>query len=121
MPAANRRTIRTNKSSCLEPALEDKEQEAEAQREAEEKKKEFQELKTQQEYNSKQLQMVIDTLGELISKSKALDFKDIKWPLLQVVDYYEDNKGSGVGISAAKDILKRWREKDRGNTTKNTL
>jgi integrase len=101
--------------------LEDKEQEAEAQREAEEKKKEFQELKTQQEYNSKQLQMVIDTLGELISKSNALDFKDIKWPLLQVVDYYEDNKGSGVGVSAAKDILKKWREKDRGNTTKNTL
>jgi hypothetical protein len=70
--------------------------------EAEGKKKEFELLKAQQEYNSKQLQTVIETLGELIAKSNALDFKDIKWPLLEVDDYYFWNKGGPfVGGSEA--------------------
>jgi hypothetical protein len=93
----------------------------EAVKSADEKEKELQELKLQQENNSKDLQRVIGLLGELISKSNALDFKDIKWPLLQVVDYYEDNRGPGAGVSEAKDILNRWREERRGNNTKNTI
>jgi hypothetical protein len=74
----------------------------------------------QQEYNSKQLEIVIETLGELISTSNALDFKDIKWPLIYVMEYYEDNKGSGARLSVTKDILDRWREERKSNTTKNT-
>jgi integrase len=113
--------FKCNVAISREGMLQDKEREAQAAKEAERAKKEFQELKMQQEHNSKQLQMVIENLSKLISKSDSLDFKDIKWPLLDVVDYYEDNRGPGMGVLAAKDILKRWREKDRGNTTKNTL
>jgi hypothetical protein len=56
-------------------------------------------------------------LGELISKSNALDFKDIKFPLTHILDYYQDNKGDGAGLSVTRDILKR-REERKSNTTK---
>jgi hypothetical protein len=70
-----------------------KEQQQVLEQRQEEKEKEFQKLKAQQEYNSEQLHRVIRFLGELISKSESLDFMDIKWPLLEVDDYYFWNKG----------------------------
>jgi hypothetical protein len=47
-------------------------------------------------------------LGELISKSDALDFKDIKWPLLEVDDYYFWNKGGpyAEGEKAAHSAIR---------------
>jgi hypothetical protein len=92
--------------------LQDKEKEVQAQREAEETKKEFQELKRQQERNSRELQMIIESLGLLIARSGNLDFKDIKWPLIHVLEYYDDNKADGAGLSVTRNILKRW-GKDR--------
>ena len=83
--------------------------------EAEETKKEFQQLKVQQEINSNQLQRVIRFLAELIPKSGAADFAEIKWPLLDVMDYYEDNEGEGVSLSVASDIIKRLKERNESN------
>jgi hypothetical protein len=91
-------------SSCNKPVTELSYQKV--MQGSEETKIEFRELKRQQENNNSQLQRVIRFLGELISKSDSLDFKDIKWPLLDVMDYYEDNKGDGVGLSVTRDILK---------------
>jgi hypothetical protein len=56
--------------------------------EAEKTKKEFQQLKVQQEINNNQLQRVIRFLAELIPKSGVVDFADIKWPLLDVMEYH---------------------------------
>jgi integrase len=91
-----------------------KHQEALEQRQVE-KEGEIQELKLQQENNSKQLQTVIQLLGELVSKSSALGFEDIKWPILDIMSYYQDKKGGGgggggeeAGLSMTKGLLKRW-------------